>query len=195
MLAFCKIVHNHQYHSIKSYRFGFLLPLEDVLVLNADRICGLVWLSQKELMKVLRFAINTVINDYLETIGWMMGFTSYVISRSSRSLHAQACECNENQSESSEFDLQIYFRNPKQLLEQYVKNLRAVLDFQSSHRQNLQKAKQEQREMKKVLRFAINTPIGDCLEADRFELIEDNRSLNRIALSFLVVYIKPSPIA
>lgn len=38
----------------------------------------------------------------------------------------------------------MYFRNPKELLEQYVKNLNAVLDFQSSHRQHLQKAKQEQ---------------------------------------------------
>ncbi|VDK64760.1 unnamed protein product [Onchocerca ochengi] len=41
-------------------------------------------------------------------------------------------------------DLQMYFRNPKELLEQYVKNLNAVLDFQSSHRQHLQKARQEQ---------------------------------------------------
>ncbi|KAK6109260.1 zinc-RING finger domain family protein [Brugia pahangi] len=41
-------------------------------------------------------------------------------------------------------DLQMYFRNPKELLEQYVKNLNAVLDFQSGHRQHLQKAKQEQ---------------------------------------------------
>lgn len=56
------------------------------------------------------------------------------------SKHANAVKINRNLRS----DLQMYFRNPKELLEQYVKNLNAVLDFQSSHRQNLQKAKQEQ---------------------------------------------------
>ncbi|KAL3986053.1 zinc-RING finger domain family protein [Acanthocheilonema viteae] len=56
------------------------------------------------------------------------------------SKHANAVKINRNLRS----DLQMYFRNPKELLEQYVKNLNAVLDFQSSHRQHLQKAKQEQ---------------------------------------------------
>lgn len=56
------------------------------------------------------------------------------------SKHANAVKINRN----LRTDLQMYFRNPKELLEQYVKNLNAVLDFQSSHRQHLQKAKQEQ---------------------------------------------------
>lgn len=56
------------------------------------------------------------------------------------SKHANAVKINRNLRS----DLQMYFRNPKELLDQYVKNLNAVLDFQSSHRQHLQKAKQEQ---------------------------------------------------
>ncbi|VDN55179.1 unnamed protein product [Dracunculus medinensis] len=41
-------------------------------------------------------------------------------------------------------DLQMYFRNPKDLLEQYVKNLNVVLEFQGGHRNRLAKALQEQ---------------------------------------------------
>ncbi|VDN04438.1 unnamed protein product, partial [Onchocerca ochengi] len=56
------------------------------------------------------------------------------------SKHANAVKINRNLRS----DLQMYFLNPKELLDQYVKNLNAVLDFQSSHRLHLQKAKQEQ---------------------------------------------------
>lgn len=38
----------------------------------------------------------------------------------------------------------MYFRNPKDLLEQYVKNLNVVLEFQGGHRNRLAKALQEQ---------------------------------------------------
>ncbi|VIO99371.1 Uncharacterized protein BM_BM3025 [Brugia malayi] len=62
-------------------------------------------------------------------------------------------------------DLQMYFRNPKELLEQYVKNLNAVLDFQSGHRQHLQKAKQEQAGslhesmQKKAMKYVISAQL------------------------------------
>ncbi|VDM96324.1 unnamed protein product [Thelazia callipaeda] len=55
-------------------------------------------------------------------------------------------------------DLQMYFRNPKDLLEQYVKNLNSVLDFQSTHRQHLQKAKQEQQ--KKTMKYVISAQLA-----------------------------------
>lgn len=39
---------------------------------------------------------------------------------------------------------QMLFRNPKDLLEMYVKNINSVLDFQAHHRSRLFKARQEQ---------------------------------------------------
>uniref|UniRef100_A0A915ATW7 RING-type domain-containing protein n=1 Tax=Parascaris univalens TaxID=6257 RepID=A0A915ATW7_PARUN len=41
-------------------------------------------------------------------------------------------------------DLQIFFRNPKDLLQQYLKNLRDVLIFQSTQRSRLNKARRTQ---------------------------------------------------
>lgn len=38
---------------------------------------------------------------------------------------------------------QMYFRNPKELLETYVKNINSVLDFQAHHRSRLMKARQD----------------------------------------------------
>uniref|UniRef100_A0A915Q1D3 RING-type domain-containing protein n=1 Tax=Setaria digitata TaxID=48799 RepID=A0A915Q1D3_9BILA len=54
-------------------------------------------------------------------------------------------------------DLQMFFRNPKELLEQYIKNLNAVLDFQSGHRQHLQRARQEQQ--KKAMKYVISAQL------------------------------------
>ncbi|KAM3716238.1 Zip [Dirofilaria immitis] len=62
-------------------------------------------------------------------------------------------------------DLQMYFRNPKELLEQYVKNLNAVLDFQSGHRQHLQKAKQEQQ--KKAMKYVISAQFAIKQKSER----------------------------
>lgn len=41
-------------------------------------------------------------------------------------------------------DVLLFFRDPKDLLEQYVKNVTAVLNFQSGHRNRLHNARQEQ---------------------------------------------------
>lgn len=41
-------------------------------------------------------------------------------------------------------DVQIFFRDPKDLLKRYVENVIAVLDFQNGHRTRLNKAQLEQ---------------------------------------------------
>lgn len=41
-------------------------------------------------------------------------------------------------------DLQIFFRNPKDLLQEYLKNLKEVLVFQNSQRSRLNKARRTQ---------------------------------------------------
>uniref|UniRef100_A0A8R1TYF1 Uncharacterized protein n=1 Tax=Onchocerca volvulus TaxID=6282 RepID=A0A8R1TYF1_ONCVO len=213
MLAFCKIIHNHQYHSIKSYRFGFLLPLEDVLVLNADRICGqknendkidksvLIKITTGEeyinsaidcsllaatlfyvivhkvlirFNEVIRYSMtltertdenSSFCDQYCHQrlfgneMAWMIGFTviyafvchlkvtnniHFISHQLTTPFMIDAKQNHYDPQDHCMRDLQIYFRNPKELLEQYVKNLSAVLDFQNNHRQHLQKAKQEQ---------------------------------------------------
>ncbi|VDD85911.1 unnamed protein product [Enterobius vermicularis] len=46
---------------------------------------------------------------------------------------------------------QMYFRNPKELLETYVKNINSVLDFQAHHRSRLMKARQDHVIFRKAL--------------------------------------------
>ncbi|CAG9537856.1 unnamed protein product [Cercopithifilaria johnstoni] len=85
------------------------------------------------------------------------------------SKHANAVKINRNLRS----DLQMYFRNPKELLDQYVKNLNAVLDFQSSHRQHLQKAKQEQAGsshesiQKKAMKYVISAQLAMKQKTER----------------------------
>ncbi|MCP9260815.1 hypothetical protein DINM_003965 [Dirofilaria immitis] len=63
-------------------------------------------------------------------------------------------------------DLQMYFRNPKELLEQYVKNLNAVLDFQSGHRQHLQKQSRS-RQQKKAMKYVISAQFAIKQKSER----------------------------
>uniref|UniRef100_A0A914R747 RING-type domain-containing protein n=1 Tax=Parascaris equorum TaxID=6256 RepID=A0A914R747_PAREQ len=44
----------------------------------------------------------------------------------------------------SNTDVQIFFRDPKDLVKRYVDNVIAVLDFQNGHRSRLNKAQLEQ---------------------------------------------------
>ncbi|VBB32634.1 unnamed protein product [Acanthocheilonema viteae] len=100
------------------------------------------------------------------------------------SKHANAVKINRNLRS----DLQMYFRNPKELLEQYVKNLNAVLDFQSSHRQHLQKAKQEQAGsshesvQKKAMKYVISAQLvmKQKTERERKALAEKDSLIREI---------------
>uniref|UniRef100_A0A8R1XQ27 Uncharacterized protein n=1 Tax=Onchocerca volvulus TaxID=6282 RepID=A0A8R1XQ27_ONCVO len=110
---------SHQYHSVKSYwrqlqHFGLLL----YLLLKDVLVNGIDdWSDRKAFVCHLKITNIRLISHHVVTS---------VVNTAKQS------------------DLQIYFRSPKELLEKYVKNLSSVLDFQSSHSQYLQKAKQEQ---------------------------------------------------
>lgn len=50
-------------------------------------------------------------------------------------------------------EVQIYFRTPKDLIAQYMQNLKSVLEFQNFHRLRLQKYQQDRVNIKMLLKI------------------------------------------
>uniref|UniRef100_A0A0N5AJY4 RING-type domain-containing protein n=1 Tax=Syphacia muris TaxID=451379 RepID=A0A0N5AJY4_9BILA len=76
---------------------------------------------------------------------------------------------------------QMLFRNPKDLLEMYVKNINSVLDFQAHHRSRLFKARQEQQRKAAKFVMSAQAELKHRTESEKKAIAEKNNLAEEMA--------------